>query len=192
MSLPQFDFVRSLPMKQMIIPDTFLPTLGLGSLYKTGDQATIEGFRSSLGECHRRKRGGLMQSPFCSKPGFLPGVKRQRRLRSYEIPPTSNTDTVRRKEIEDFFETFQYHREQSKDCFGILHPLQYYQKEEYLYQDPPSLTSLYMLYPHRYVGYRQPAIAEHDFRSKLVPSSMTPYKHLAGRTSRQKDTAWIR
>lgn len=67
-------------------------------------------------------------------------------------------DRGRQREIDDFYMTCQWHRDQYKDMTGSLHPCDYFKLADYMYQCPHDLTSASAKYPPSYVKYKSPQV----------------------------------
>ncbi|KAJ9584091.1 hypothetical protein L9F63_021563 [Diploptera punctata] len=59
------------------------------------------------------------------------------------------TDTVRRKEVDNFY---LKQRDQYKDHTGRYHPLEFFRNADYKWQCPPDPTRVYLKFPQYYVN----------------------------------------
>ncbi|GLH13707.1 Uncharacterized protein GBIM_18226, partial [Gryllus bimaculatus] len=99
-------------------------------------------------------------------------------------------DKPRRQGVDDFYYACQLFRDQYKDNTGKLHPLDYFQDSEIIWQCPPNMTTAYIKQPVCYPRYLKPPVLARSLpHSEEWPSLAT--QSLAGKAYRHHDTVYL-
>lgn len=136
---------------------------------------------------------GEFYSPYCIHPRIVPSHRKQRWEDMYSKPNVKLTfkDPGKIKEIDDFYLLCQFQRQYYNDYTGHLHPMDFFQRDEYSWSPPPDFNSTYVQCPELYVKYKQPHVLPLTTKKAWL-EPYEPFRRLAGKIDPYPDLKYPR
>lgn len=134
---------------------------------------------------------GENYDPYSPHPQIVPSHRKQRWEEMYSRPNIRLTfkDQKKIREIDDFYLLCQFNRQYYNDYTGRLHPLDFFQRDEYKWAPAPDLNSTYLQFPEMYVKYRQPVTLPLTTQKAWL-DPLEPFRRLAGKRDRAPDNSY--
>lgn len=126
-------------------------------------------------------------------PKIIPSHRKQRWEEMFSKPNINLTfkNQAKMTEIDNFYLLCQFQRQYCNDYTGHLHPMDYFVKDEYKWNQAPDLNSTYVQFPEMYVKYKQPyTLPLTTERAWLEP--FEPFRRLTGKRDPYPDMKFPR